>query len=112
MTVSRYRDNILSMEAQQLIDMGVLEDVVPALRALAHPIRLRIIDFLRDGEQPVSKIVEATGKTQALTSHQLGILRTHGAVKARREGNQVFYRVANETALGLLECIRKTHGIE
>ncbi len=89
--------------------MDVLEEVAPTLRALAHPVRLRIIDFLKDGEQPVSRIVEATGKTQALTSHQLGILRAHGAIKARREGNQVFYRVADESALGVLECIRKNN---
>jgi ArsR family transcriptional regulator len=92
---------------QLLINMDVLEGVAPTLRALAHPIRLRIVDFLKNGEQPVSKIVEATGKSQALTSHQLGILRACGAVKARREGSQVFYRVANEAALGLLDCIRK-----
>jgi DNA-binding transcriptional ArsR family regulator len=97
------------METNQktLISLELLEEMAPTLRALAHPIRLRIIDFLKDGEQPVARIVEATGKSQALTSHQLGILRTHGAVKARREGNQVFYRVASEPALGLLECIRK-----
>ena len=97
---------------QQLIEMDLLEEVAPTLRALAHPLRLRIIDFLKDGEQSVSRIVEACGKTQALTSHQLGILRSHGAVKARREGNQVFYRVANNSALGLLECIRKNRNID
>jgi ArsR family transcriptional regulator len=95
---------------QQLIEMELLEELTPTLRALAHPVRLRIIDFLKDGEQPVSKIVEATGKTQALISHQLGILRMRGAVKARREGNQVFYRVSSQAALTLLDCIRKSRG--
>ena len=91
----------------KLIDMELLEDVTPTLRTLSHPMRLRIIDFLKDGEQPVHKIAGATGKTQALTSHQLGILRSHGVIKARREGNQVFYCVVDESALALLECIRK-----
>lgn len=94
----------------ELIEMKLLEEVAPILRTLAHPMRLRIIDFLKDGEQPVHRIVEATGKSQALTSHQLGILRANGAIRARRDGNQVFYRVADDSALGLLECIRKRKG--
>jgi ArsR family transcriptional regulator len=89
------------------MDMELLEEMAPVLRTMAHPMRLRIIDFLKNGEQPVSKIVEATGKSQALTSHQLGILRSYGVIKGRREGNQVFYRIVNDSAVTLLECIRK-----
>ena len=58
LTTSRYRDKLMSMNAektQKLIDMELLEKVAPTLRALAHPMRLRIVDFIRDGEQPVSK---------------------------------------------------------
>ncbi len=102
---------LMSMKAKKqnkkLIDMEMLEDVAPTLRAIAHPMRLRIIDFLKDGEQPVSRIVEATGKSQALTSHQLGLLRAHGVIKPRREGNHVYYRIVDEFALGLLGCVRK-----
>ena len=90
----------------KLIDMELLEEVAPTLRALAHPMRLRIIDFLKDGERSVSDIIVATGKSQALTSHQLGVLRTHGVIKARREGNRVYYRIVADSALGLLGCIR------
>ena len=91
----------------ELIEMELLEEVAPTLRTLAHPMRLRIVDFLRGGEQPVSKIVEATGRSQALTSHQLGILRTYGVIKARREGSRVYYRIVHDAALGLLDCIRR-----
>ncbi len=90
----------------QMLDMKLLEEVAPTLRALSHPLRLRIVDFLKDGEQPVSKIAQAAGKSQALTSHQLGILRNHGVIKARREGNQVFYQIVDEAAHTLLQCIR------
>jgi ArsR family transcriptional regulator len=93
-------------QTTKLIDMELLEEVAPTLRALAHPMRLRIIDFLKDGEQSVSDIVLATGKSQALTSHQLSLLRTHGVIKARREGNHVYYRIVTDSALGLLGCIR------
>jgi len=110
LTTSRYRDTIMTVKKRtkenKLIDMELLEEVAPTLRALAHPMRLRIIDFLKHGEQPVSKIIEATGKSQALTSHQLGLLRAHGVVKARREGNRVFYRIVDGPALVLLGCIQ------
>ncbi len=41
-----------------LFDMELLEEVAPTLRVVAHPMRLRIIDFLKDGERTVSQIVE------------------------------------------------------
>lgn len=111
LTISRCRDILIFVNAKKhdkkLIDMELLEEVAPILRAVAHPMRLRIIDFLKDGEQPVSKIVEAAGKSQSLTSHQLGLLRAHGVIRARRDGNRVYYRIVDEAALGLLECIRK-----
>jgi ArsR family transcriptional regulator len=91
----------------ELIDLKLLEEVAPTLRALAHPLRLRIVDFLKYGERSVSEIVEATGKSQALTSHQLGLLRAHGIIKPRREGNYVYYRIIDNAALGMLDCIRK-----
>lgn len=112
MTISRCRDIIMSMSTarknNELIDLELLEEVAPTLKALAHPLRLRIIDFLKDGERSVSEIVEATGKSQALTSHQLGLLRAHGIIKPRREGNYVYYRIIDESAFGLLDCIRRT----
>jgi ArsR family transcriptional regulator len=95
-----------SIDKKGLLDMELLEEAAPTLRTLAHPMRLRIIDFLKDGEQSVSDIVEATGKSQALTSHQLGLLRARGVIKSRREGSRVYYRIVNYAALGLLDCIR------
>ena len=92
-----------------LIDMEILEDAAPTMRTLAHPMRLRIVDFLKDGEKSVSEIVDATGKSQALTSHQLGLLRDRGVIKARREGSRVYYRIVHRAALGLLDCIRRQH---
>ena len=111
MTISRCRDIIISMrkseQKDELIDMELLEEVAPTLRALAHPLRLRIVDFLKDGERSVSEIVEATGRSQALTSHQLGLLRAHGIIKSRREGNHVYYHIIDNAALGMLDCIRR-----
>jgi ArsR family transcriptional regulator len=99
-------------ERNDFIDPSLLEEVAPKLRALVHPMRLRIIDVLKHGEQPVSKIAEAVERTQALTSHQLAILRNNGIIRARREGNRVYYSVVDKSAFGLLECIRQYHDLD
>ena len=91
-----------------LIDMETLERVTPILRNVAHPLRLRILDYLNQEGQPrsVSEIMEAAGASQAIVSQQLRILKDQGVLTARREGNRVLYSVANRSVLLLLECIR------
>jgi ArsR family transcriptional regulator len=95
------------MKTKTLINMKVLEEAAPTLRTVAHPLRLRILDILKDGERTVTEVAAALGKPQALTSHQLAIMRTHGVLSARREGNNVHYAVKKRSVLGLLDCIRK-----
>ena len=91
-----------------LIDMKKLEKVAPIIRNAAHPIRLRILDYLRqEGEaRNVSQITEAAESNQAAVSQQLRILKDQGILLARREGNFVLYEIANRSVLYLLECIR------
>ncbi len=96
---------------EPLIDMETLERVAPVIRNAAHPLRLRILDYLQHEGEPrtVSQIVEATGAGQAVVSQQLRILKDQGILLARREGNYVLYDIANRSVLHLLECIRR-HG--
>ena len=91
-----------------LIDMETLERVAPIIRNAAHPLRLRILDYLRlEGEpRTVSKIVEAAGCGQALASQQLRILKDSGILTARRDGNYIYYGIADPSVLFLLDCIR------
>jgi len=94
-----------------LIDMETLERVAPIIRNVAHPLRLRILDFLdHSGEaRTVTDITAATGDAgQALVSQQLRILKDQGVLTARREGNYVYYAIADRSVLLLLDCIR-TH---
>ncbi len=86
--------------------MEDLEKAAPLLRAASHPVRLRIIDFLRRGEANVGEISAATGIGQAGTSQQLAILRQNGIVAARREGQNVYYHVVFLEMNALLDCIR------
>ncbi len=95
-----------------LIDMETLERVAPIIRNAAHPIRLRVLDYLRQQGQPctVTQITEAAGVSQAIVSQQLRILKDQGVLSARREGNYVLYAVADRSVLLLLDCIRQHQG--
>ena len=111
-TRSTYRYNyVLILEEQEdvLIDMETLERVAPIIRNAAHPIRLRVLDYLRQQETPctVTQITEAAGVSQAIVSQQLRILKDQGVLSARRDGNYVLYTVADRSVLLLLDCIRQ-----
>ncbi len=95
-----------------LIDMETLERMAPIIRNAAHPLRLRILDYLDSEEEPrnVSQIMQATGATQSLVSQQLRILRDQGILTARRSGNHIWYAIADRSVLLILECIRKRKG--
>ena len=56
------------------------------LKALAHPVRIRIFEALAGGEQAVGELVTLTGEKEANTSRQLGRLRGAGLVATRKEG--------------------------
>ena len=98
----------LEVKDASLIDMETLERVAPILRNVAHPLRLRILDYLNQEGEPrsVSDIMEAAGAGQAIVSQQLRILKDQGVLSARREGNFVLYAIADRSVLLLLECIR------
>jgi ArsR family transcriptional regulator len=86
-----------------------LEDAARVLRAVAHPLRLRLLEILgREGESNVTALCEASGAPQPAVSQQLARLRHEGVLAATREGSQVFYRVARPEVLGLLDCVRRT----
>ncbi len=64
-------------------------------KSLADPKRLMIIHELRDGEQSVNELAEKLGLKQSNTSQHLAILRKAGVIVPRREGNTVYYDLAN-----------------
>lgn len=63
---------------------------------LADPTRVRILWLVRDAERPVNEIAEVLGKPQSAVSQHLAKLRLARLVLPRRQGAQVFYRVAND----------------
>jgi ArsR family transcriptional regulator len=63
------------------------------LKALGQPTRLKIIDFLRDGERCVCEIFPAISEEQTNTSRHLNMMVSSGILRRRKEGVKIFYAV-------------------
>lgn len=63
-------------------------------KALSNPVRLMIIDVLKNGEKTVTDLVRDLDRSQSNLSQHLGVLRDRRIVKSRREGANVFYSLA------------------
>jgi transcriptional regulator, ArsR family len=85
----------------------VLEEWVELLRALAHPVRLRILSALIEGRQCVKNLSELLKISQPNVSQHLGILRNKGIVGCKREGSLVCYYIKDERALKIYEILSK-----
>ena len=76
-------------------------------KALAHPARIAILEFLRDGPHSVGEIQEATGAVGSSISQQLAVLRGRGIVVAERDGTTVRYEAADPEIYALLDAARQ-----
>ena len=76
-------------------------------QTLSNPKRLEVIDRLRNGEMPVSKIAEVTNISQANLSQHLALMREKGIVIARREGANVYYRLSNPKIIQACDLMRQ-----
>jgi DNA-binding transcriptional ArsR family regulator len=76
-------------------------------KALAHPIRIRILEILVSGERSVYELQKALGVDQPTVSQQLAVLRAKNIVAARKMGTAVRYTVRDTTLRALLEVARR-----
>lgn len=76
-------------------------------QALAHPTRIAIVEMLRDGEIPVSRIFEHIAVDQANISQHLAVLRSKRVVVSRKEGSQVFYSIRDYALIEVLDIMRR-----
>jgi ArsR family transcriptional regulator len=87
------------------MDKKLAENVAEVLKAVAHPVRLQIVELLETKEMCVGDIVTALGVKQAITSQQLNMMRDKGVLNCRRNGTKVYYRIENRNVVRLLHCI-------
>ena len=81
------------------------EEVAGLLKQLSHPQRLLILCSLAEGEKSVGDIEKACGASQSAVSQFLKAMRLEGLVEARREGKQVFYQIADDRLLNLMQSL-------
>jgi DNA-binding transcriptional ArsR family regulator len=90
-----------------------IELAARALKAIAHPLRLKILCVVGDQEACVQEIVEAVGTSQSNISQHLAILREKGVLLTRKDANRVFYRVGDQRTLQLVGMMREVFcGVE
>ncbi len=76
-------------------------------RVLGHPVRVRMLQVLRDGERSVGSLQDELDLDSSSTSQHLAALRGQGLVESRKEGTSVFYRVKDPRTLELLELAKE-----
>ncbi len=83
-----------------------IERASRSLKAMSHPLRLKILCTLGDQEVSVQDIVERVGTSQSNISQHLAILRDKGILSSRKDANRVFYKVVDNRTLQLIGMMR------
>lgn len=74
------------------------------ISAIAHPIRVAIVDLLKDGEVCVCEIAARIGAERSNTSRHLALMLRTGVLKTRKEGLQVYYSLRTPCETNFLNC--------
>ena len=83
-----------------------IQQAAQAIKAIAHPLRLKILCVLGDQEISVQDIVEQVGTSQSNISQHLAILRDKGVLATRKDANRVYYRIDDLRTLKLIGMMR------
>jgi len=81
------------------------ELIARRFRMLAEPTRIKLLDRLREGEASVNELSEGLGASQQNVSKHLAMLADVGMLARRKEGNHVYYRIADEGVFALCEQV-------
>jgi DNA-binding transcriptional ArsR family regulator len=93
------------MDLPRPLPPELAELIAQRLRVIGDPMRIRILDLLRDGELSVNAITDALGTSQQNTSKHLGMLLGAGIVGRRKEGTTAYYRVTDAGVYELCEQV-------
>lgn len=83
-----------------------IQQAAQAIKAIANPLRLKILCVLGNQELSVQDIVEQVGTSQSNISQHLSIMRDKGVLTTRKEANWVYYRIGDLRTLKLIGMIR------
>lgn len=103
----------LDSDLDLMADDEDIERASRSLKAMSHPLRLKILCTLGEEEVSVQEIVEHVGTSQSNISQHLAILRDKGILASRKDANRVYYRVSDSRTLKLIGMMREvfcSHG--
>ena len=84
-----------------------IKEASEALKAMAHPLRLKILCLLGSEELMVQDIVGAVGTSQSNISQHLAVMRQRGLLASRKDANKVFYRIDDPRILKMIAMMRE-----
>lgn len=85
-----------------------LDKAASMLKAIAHPMRIAILNFLEEGKKlTVTEIHNLLKIEQSTTSHHLGILKDKGILGSQREGKNTYYYLKHDDLSHIVDCIGK-----
>jgi len=96
------------MKKKNLLDSERLEKASKILKAMAHPLRVAILNLLSENKKlTVSQIHQSLNIEQSTTSHHLGILKDKGVLLSERDGKNSYYFLQNNNLKHIIECLNK-----
>jgi len=107
-TVVMISETVTAIDANQLLARQEdIELAARSLKAMSHPLRLKILCTLGGLEVSVQGIVDNVGTSQSNISQHLAILRDKGILASRKDANRVFYRVSDARTLRLIGMMQE-----
>ena len=85
----------------------VFERQAEIAKAVAHPLRVAAIDFLKDGEKCVCEIAEHVGSERSNVSRHLAVMVGAGVLSCRKDGLKVFYKLRTPCVADFLSCVTR-----
>jgi len=83
----------------------IVELIARRFRVIGEPMRIKILDRLRDGDATVAELTESLGTSQQNVSKHLGVLHQAGILSRRKDGTSTLYAIADESVLALCEQV-------
>lgn len=88
-----------------LISFDEAEIRAKIIKAMAHPVRLMIIDFLKNGEKPFSEVFNLFHLDKSTISKHLHVLKEAGIVSSRKDGIDMFYKLEVPCVIDFFSCV-------
>ena len=85
-------------------DKALYHRTAAIVKAVAHPLRLAIVDYLKDGEKCVQAVADHVGSERSNVSRHLAVMLRAGTVQCRKDGLMVYYSLRSPCVVNFMRC--------